>query len=193
VVLVEPMDDAVRELHDHAAQLLPSYMVPSAFVPLERFPLLPSGKVDRRSLPGAGREHTLSAGAVSQASTPVEASLVEIWREVLGLTDVGIYDNFFDLGGHSLALVKLRARIESKFGRRMSLPDLFTYPSIAALSRHLHDVETSNDIAAHIGTRTARQKAASRNRRQRWAEQRLKQPAYQLTDQVGATHPQVEG
>ncbi|HEV7745452.1 MAG TPA: amino acid adenylation domain-containing protein [Pyrinomonadaceae bacterium] len=193
VVLVEAMDDVIRELHDYAARFLPSYMIPSAFVPLERFPLLPSGKVDRRSLPAASREHTLSAGPASQASTPVEASLVEIWREVLGLDQVGIYDNFFDLGGHSLALVKLRARIESRFGRRLSLPDLFTYPSIAALSQRLQEVETTNDILARLGPRMARQKAASRIRRQRWAEQRQKQPAYQFTDQAGATQHQVEG
>ena len=191
VMLAEPAEETVRELHDYAARFLPSYMIPSAFVALERFPLLTSGKVDRRALPAAGREHTLSAGPAARASTPVEASLVEIWCEVLGLDQVGIYDNFFDLGGHSLALVKLRARIESRLGRRLSLPELFTFPSIAALGRHLQDVDGENDPLAQARTRATRQTSASRLRRQRSAELRLKQPAYQFINRADVTHHEL--
>jgi amino acid adenylation domain-containing protein len=166
VVLNEAGESAIRDLYDYAARILPSYMIPSAFVPLEKFSLLPNGKIDRRALPAVGRTHTLSVGAVAAPSTPVEAALVEIWREVLDLDQVGIYDNFFDLGGHSLALVRLRARIESRLGRSVSLPDLFTYPTIAALSRHLLDADTENDMLAAVRQRSARQKESSRRRRQ---------------------------
>lgn len=174
VVLSETGESAIRDLYDYAARFLPSYMIPSAFVPLEKFSLLPNGKINRRALPAAGRSHTLSVGTAAAASTPVEASLVEIWREVLGLDQVGIYDNFFELGGHSLALVKVRARIESRFGRRVSLPELFTYPTIAALSRRLLDAGTQNDTLAEVRHRSARQKESSRRRRQQRIEQRLK-------------------
>jgi acyl carrier protein len=174
VVLNETGENASRDLYDYAARFLPSYMIPSAFVPLEKFSLLSNGKIDRRALPAAGRSHTLSVGTAASASTPVEVSLVEIWREVLGLDQVGIYDNFFDLGGHSLALVKVRSRIESRFGRRVSLPELFTYPTIAALSRRLLDAETQNDILAEVRHRSERQKESSRRRRQQRIQQRLK-------------------
>jgi hypothetical protein len=75
----------------------------------------------------------------------------------------------------------------------MSLPDLFTYPSIAALSRHLLDAEAPDDILAEVGPRAARQQEASRSRRQRWIEQRLKQPEYEFSDQARARITKVEG
>jgi acyl-coenzyme A synthetase/AMP-(fatty) acid ligase/acyl carrier protein len=172
VVLGEAAESAIRDLYDYAARFLPSYMVPSAFVLLEKFSLLPSGKINRSLLPAAGRSDTLSFGAAVSPSTPVEASLVEIWREVLALDQVGIYDNFFDLGGHSLAMVKLRARMESSLGLHLPLPELFTYPTIAALSRRLQDSGMQSSILTELRQRSARQKESSR-RRQRRVEQHL--------------------
>jgi acyl carrier protein len=93
---------------------------------------------------------------------------------VLGLDRVGIYDNFFDLGGHSLALVKLRAQIESRLGRRVSLPELFTYPTIATLSRHLFDQAAQPDIFAEVRRRSALQQEAFLRRRRLPLEQRTK-------------------
>ena len=168
VALVEAGESALRHLQDYAAGFLPSYMLPSAYVQLERFLWLPNGKVDRRSLPAVARSHTLSANAAAAApSTPDEAALVEIWRETLGLDRVGIHDNFFDLGGHSLALAQVRTRIESRLGWRVSLLELFTYPTISAFCEHLSHSEAADNLFEEARRRSAlQQKAFQRRRRQ---------------------------
>ena len=104
---------------------LPRPMIPSAIVPLTAMPLTPGGKVDRKALPapdpgGSGRERE-----VVGARDDVEARLVAIWEEVLGVRPVGVTDDFFELGGHSLLAVRLMARIEERFGRRLPLATLF--------------------------------------------------------------------
>jgi thioesterase domain-containing protein/acyl carrier protein len=109
---------------------LPDYMVPSAFVMLEELPLTSSGKLNRRALPApeiSDRKAELSGGA---PRTPTEKLLAEIWRDVLGVSHIGIHENFFDLGGHSLLAVRLFAQIEKRFGRRWPLATLFQLPTI---------------------------------------------------------------
>jgi amino acid adenylation domain-containing protein len=166
VALVEAGEGALRRLRDYAAGFLPSYMLPSAYVQLERFSWLPNGKVDRRSLPAVDRSHTLSANAAAPPSTPDEAALVEIWRETLGLDRVGIHDNFFDLGGHSLALAQVRTRIESRLGWRVSLLELFTHPTISAFCAHRSRPEESDNLLEEARRRSAlQQKAFQRTRR----------------------------
>src|SRR5262249_15156578 len=102
------------ELRHHLKQSLPEYMVPSAFVALERLPLTPNRKVDSRALPAP--EGRLEAAAYVAPRTPTEQVLGSIWADVLRLDRVGIHDNFFDLGGHSLLAVRVIARIRDDLG-----------------------------------------------------------------------------
>ncbi len=122
------------ELRAHLKTRLPEYMLPSAYVPLEKLPLNANGKVDRRALPApdapSGRDYVAPR-------TPTEKLLAGVWAEVLKAERVGLHDNFFELGGHSLLLVQLHARLEQHFAGRVTLTDLFQFSTLADLAGHL--------------------------------------------------------
>ncbi|WP_406826317.1 amino acid adenylation domain-containing protein [Pedobacter sp. KACC 23697] len=111
-------------LHSHLLGLLPVYMLPSRYVVLERFPLLPNGKTDKKSLKGLGVE--LVSGSVYVAPrNPTESGLVEIWQMVLGREGIGVKDNFFELGGHSLKATRLSSQVHKVFHVKLGLKELF--------------------------------------------------------------------
>jgi amino acid adenylation domain-containing protein len=119
------------DLRSCLQEKLPDYMVPSAFVVLDELPLTSSGKLNRRGLPApeiSDRNAELTGAA---PRTPTEKLLAEIWRDVLGVSRIGIHEDFFDLGGHSLLAVRLFAQIEKRFGRRWPLATLFQFPTVA--------------------------------------------------------------
>jgi thioesterase domain-containing protein/acyl carrier protein len=122
-----PADPA--ELRRHAAAALPDYMVPSVFVQLERMPLSPNGKLDRKALPMPVR-----AAAGRPPGTPVEQALCEIYAEVLAAPPVSADDDFFALGGHSLSATKLMSRIRTVLRVEMPLRALFEHPTPAGLA-----------------------------------------------------------
>ncbi|MBX3328846.1 MAG: amino acid adenylation domain-containing protein [Nitrospira sp.] len=114
---------------------LPEYMVPSVIVVLESLPRNANGKLDRRALPApAGRDPQRTFVA---PRTDMEARFAREWAEVLGLPQVGIHDNFFDLGGHSLTAVQLVSRIQRMIGNPISLLDLFQAPTVAGLAQRI--------------------------------------------------------
>lgn len=115
---------------------LPEYMVPSIIVVLERLPKTPNGKLDRKALPAPAHS---ARGATRAPRDPLEQQLARLWEKVLGINQVGIDDNFFDLGGHSLVAIRLFAAIEKAFGRKFPLATLFEAPTVermAAIIRH---------------------------------------------------------
>ncbi|MCP5054306.1 MAG: amino acid adenylation domain-containing protein, partial [bacterium] len=125
---------------------LPGYMIPAFFVVLERFPLTSTGKLDRGALP------TPSIGGSKEYSPPrneVETQLVETWAGVLGIEKekIGINDDFFALGGHSLKVVLLAARIHRLFNVKMSLTELFERPTIKKISRYIQEARRDRHIS----------------------------------------------
>ncbi|HEX5717709.1 MAG TPA: amino acid adenylation domain-containing protein [Thermoanaerobaculia bacterium] len=122
-----------NELRAWSAERLPDYMVPAAFVPLEEWPLSATGKLDRRALPPpfAPKPEPLVAAA---PRTEMERVIAAIWREVIGVESVGVDDNFFDLGGHSLLLARVQARLSEILGRELPMVDLFRYPTVGSLA-----------------------------------------------------------
>nr|QEO74623.1 condensation domain-containing protein [uncultured bacterium] len=127
---------ATAELRHSLRQLLPDYMIPSAFVALDALPLLPSGKIDRRRLP-APEETRAEAGADYVApQTDLERTIAGVWREVLGLERVGTNDNFFDLGGHSLAMAQVHARLREVLETDVVVVELFKYPTVGSLAQY---------------------------------------------------------
>jgi acyl carrier protein len=113
-------------------------MVPSSFVVLNELPLTPNGKVDRKALQTLKDEMPDRTAAYVAPRTELERKLVTIWGEVLGTDTVGVNDNFFDLGGHSLMVTKVHAQLEEMMERKISLVHLFEYPTISALVEFLN-------------------------------------------------------
>ncbi|MFL6198800.1 MAG: amino acid adenylation domain-containing protein, partial [Thermoanaerobaculia bacterium] len=124
---------STSELREHLLQTLPEYMVPAAFVSLEKLPLTTHGKVDRRALPEPGSVLAPAAELVAPRSR-TEARLAEIWREVLHIEQVGVHDNFFELGGHSLLVSQLSSRVRNAFGVELPLRQVFEAPTLEALA-----------------------------------------------------------
>jgi amino acid adenylation domain-containing protein len=119
-----------------ARERLPEYMMPSAFVTLDRLPLTPNGKVDRRALPAPDIDAFTTAGYVAPR-TPEEEALAVIWAEVLGRPRLGIHDNFFGLGGHSLLATQLVARMQKTLGADIGLRMVFEAPTVAEFAELL--------------------------------------------------------
>jgi len=149
----------VSQLRDFLKPKLPEYMIPAAFVTLDALPLTINGKVDRQVLPAPqGLRPELTAAYMSP-STGAEQQIAKTWQEVLHLEQVGIYDNFFDLGGHSLLLVQIHSKLQQIFDTDVSVIDLFKYPTIHALAQYLERHQESSSFE-HIYDRAKRQKAA---------------------------------
>jgi amino acid adenylation domain-containing protein len=121
-------------LREHLKARLPQYMVPSTLVPLERLPLTANGKIDRQALAALPIETPASARCVTAPRTPTEEALTAIWRELLGVESVGIEDDVFDLGAHSLMAMKALTRIRDAFDVNLALRNLFEHPTIAGFA-----------------------------------------------------------
>ncbi|MGO4294958.1 amino acid adenylation domain-containing protein [Chitinophaga sp. RAB17] len=113
---------------------LPEYMVPAALIPLEHFPLLPNGKIDRKGLPDP---EIIVATEKALPVTVLEKTLAGIWSHLLEIEDIGLHDDFFALGGHSLLAIRVISAVRKQMGLEVTIGDVFDYPTIAALSRQL--------------------------------------------------------
>ena len=135
-------------------------MIPSAFVVLDRFPLLPNGKVDLKALPLPPDDvRPELAAAYVQPHTQLEQMIATVWRQALGLSQVGTHDNFFELGGHSLLLSQVHSQIQTQLQRDIPLVVLFQYPTIHLLAKHLAD-GAAEPRSTVVRDRVQRQKAA---------------------------------
>jgi acyl carrier protein len=124
----------VNELRRFLKERLPDYMIPSAFMTLDRLPRTPAGKLDRKALPDAGNARPDLDTPFVTPRTPVEERLAQIWAEVLSLDGVGIHDNFFDLGGHSLAATRVVSQVIKQFQLELPLQSLFQSPTVAEMA-----------------------------------------------------------
>ncbi len=124
-------------LRKQLKEKLPDYMIPSAFVVMDSFPMTPNGKIDRKALPMPKSLGSSSEKGYEAPSNETEKQIASIWRDVLKRDVVGVNDNFFDLGGHSLLLAQVRSRVEKLVGRDIPMLELFKYPTVHTLSQYL--------------------------------------------------------
>ncbi|MGH7833983.1 MAG: AMP-binding protein, partial [Candidatus Binatia bacterium] len=149
---------SVTELRRFLKEKLPDYMIPSAFVPLDFMPLTPNGKIDRRALPEPKNSRPDLQTPFLAPTTSREEQLARIWAAALGLDQVGIHDNFFDLGGHSLSAMQILSRIRDNFRVEIVLRDFLENPTVAALVPCLEGA-----LAPHDRTETLALLPASRD------------------------------
>jgi amino acid adenylation domain-containing protein len=145
---------------------LPGYMVPSAFVQLEAFPLTGSGKVDRKALPEPKEGPRQTKEAYEAPRGRLEEVIAMIWQEVLEVEKVGVHDNFFDLGGHSLLLVRVRNKLQTYLQREILIVDLFERPTIKSLAQFLSEERKGGPSFDRIHERAMKQKETLKTRRQ---------------------------
>ncbi|MCZ8521905.1 MULTISPECIES: non-ribosomal peptide synthetase [Paenibacillus] len=142
VAAVEPL--TIGGLRRALSRELPPYMIPSSFVQVERMPLTPNGKVDRRAL--ASLEANVGTGTAFMAPRNArEAELARIWQEVLGVPQVGVHDNFFELGGHSLSLMGMVQKASQAAGAEVSLQEVFRNPTIEGLAYALWEGKSAQE------------------------------------------------
>ena len=154
-----------NDLRNFLKQKLPDYMVPSSFVFLNTLPLTPNGKVDRRALPAPfGFDSNLSATSAPQ--TELEQAIATVWQQVLHVEKVGMHDNFFDLGGHSLLMVRVQSQLEEVLNKTVSMIELFKYPTIRSLSNYLSQGQSAKSSLQHID-RSEKQKESRNQQKQR--------------------------
>jgi len=137
-------DNLVAELKSFLKKKLPDYMVPRAFINLASLPLTASGKINHKALPPPDEAELEVQKEFAAPRTQVEASLAQIWSEVLKLQKVGIHDNFFELGGHSLLATQVISRMRRVFDLEIPLRTLFESPTIDELAvavTHMRDKE----------------------------------------------------
>ncbi|WP_018348686.1 non-ribosomal peptide synthetase [Longispora albida] len=133
--VVVPSGTGLTEVRDHVAAQVPEYMVPALLVPLDGpLPLTPNGKLDRRALPAP--DWSAMTGDATPRTT-AERVLAELFADILGLPEVGIHDNFFLLGGHSMSAMLLTGRLRSQLGVQLAIRDVFDAPTVAGLATRL--------------------------------------------------------
>lgn len=138
-------DELLNTAREHLRAKLPLYMVPTGFMVLNELPLTANGKIDRRALPmPTAQTSALKAEHVAPRNT-IERALAAIWSKVLNASDVGIHDDFFDLGGHSLIGIQLLGQVEQQFGKALPLKTLFEAPTIAQFADLLKGEGAAHD------------------------------------------------
>jgi acyl carrier protein len=149
-------------LRAHAAERLPAYLVPAAFVILPALPLSANGKLDRRALPAPEWQ---SAATHVPPRTPVENVLADLWCQVLGCEKVGVTDDFFRLGGHSLLATRLIARVRGTFRVAVPVRQLFEKPTVETLAKEVLRAEEKPGQSDRIARAILRLRSSGRPKR----------------------------
>ncbi|MEM7712852.1 MAG: amino acid adenylation domain-containing protein [Cyanobacteria bacterium P01_A01_bin.68] len=141
--LISSSEVSQTDLRQFLQNKLPAYMIPSNYIILEEFPLTPNRKIDRKALPTPEGERPELENYV-MPSSEVEREIAQIWQQVLQVDKIGIHDNFFDLGGHSLSMVKVHSQLRQKFASNIPLVEMFRHPTISALVGYFSNADNDN-------------------------------------------------
>jgi amino acid adenylation domain-containing protein len=153
----EGCSPSANELRDFLKTKLPEHMVPYAYVSLDALPLTVNGKVDRAVLPAPV---VVAPAEFETASTELEQALLDIWCQTLGRRQIGLSDNFFDLGGDSLLLATVHTQLQNKLKLEIHITDLFEFPTVRSLTRYLDSKSSAQPSFVDVQQRAQRQRAA---------------------------------
>ena len=163
VVPVAPEACATGELRSFCRQHLPDYMAPSVFVRLDSFPLTVNGKIDREALPAPVLERSPNFVA---PRTELERRIAAIWSDTIQLGEVGVDDNFFEIGGDSLKLAEAHSRLNRELGRALPVTALFQHPTVSLLAKYLQAESRTNPAISCSAPERARRRRQTLMRRQ---------------------------
>ena len=149
---------AQNELRNYLDDKLPLYMIPGTFITLQELPKNSRGEVDRAALSVLGQEEL--TGEFVLPRTELEKTIAAAWQASLGIDQVGVYDNFFDLGGHSLRMIQIQQKLRAELSVDIELLHLFQFPTIDSLVRFLHAGYNFDGKSRETRDRAGRQKSA---------------------------------
>lgn len=158
---------AVGSLRNFLKQKLPDYMMPSSFVFLNNLPLTPNGKVDRKALPAPDAINPQLETTYVAPQTEIEQAIATVWQQVLDLEKVGVDDNFFDLGGHSLMMAQAHSLLGEVVDREVSIIEMFKYPTISSLAKYLSEQPDEKSSFRQSRTHIKNQKEAINRQKQK--------------------------
>jgi amino acid adenylation domain-containing protein len=162
------------DLQHWLIERLPLPLVPNAFVPLDGLPVLPNGKVDANALPSLDESRPALTTVYAAPHSETEQAIAAIWQSVLKVERVGLHDNFFELGGNSLLIAQAHQQLRAKFTTELSLVDMFKYPTINALARHLSQNDQSTPPQYQAVQEQAQKRREALRQREHAARQRLR-------------------
>ena len=168
-------DESVKaaDIKDHLRSILPEYMIPSLLMEMEKFPLTPNGKVDRKALPAPDMSAARDAAVeFVEPEGDLEVKIADVWKSVLKVSEVGVGDNFFDVGGNSIVAVRVHNALKKELGLQLVLTDMFRFPTIRTMARHLEsqadgDSASAAEMEKTLDRAAARRQALKRRRRTR--------------------------
>ncbi|NIM15441.1 MAG: non-ribosomal peptide synthetase, partial [Candidatus Aminicenantes bacterium] len=135
--IVSDSDPSIAELREFLARELPDYMVPSSFIKIHEIPVTPNGKIDRKALAKAEGAQLKLGSAYVAPETNIERTVVDTWKEILQLDQVGVEDNFFDLGGTSLKVIMTMSKLKVSLEREIPVVAMFRYPTVRSMAHFL--------------------------------------------------------
>ncbi|MFT5286923.1 MAG: amino acid adenylation domain-containing protein [Planctomycetota bacterium] len=162
---------SLNDLRNFIRETLPEYMVPAVFMVLEALPRTPNGKVDRKVLPEPEETHTAADSNFAAPSNEIETKIAEIWQRILSIQAVGTRDNFFDLGGHSLLMIRLHGELKRAFERQIPMVDLFRFPTVSSLAGYYSQAD---DTAATASVDNSEKQKAGKSRLAQMQKRRRK-------------------
>ncbi|MEA2174580.1 MAG: hypothetical protein QOD00_2172, partial [Blastocatellia bacterium] len=156
----------VSDLRRFLQEKLPDYMIPSSFMWLDALPLSASGKVERRLLPAPEHSRQRAGEAYVAPHNEIEQTIATVWQEVLQVAQVGIHDNFFDLGGDSIRVYEVHNKLRERLSVQLSILDLFRYPTVEALAHHASEDQGAETSIRQTQDRAAKRAEAAQRRKQ---------------------------
>ncbi|MGB3205430.1 MAG: phosphopantetheine-binding protein, partial [Crinalium sp.] len=175
-IVLQPESIAtISELRRFLKERLPEYMVPSATVMLSALPLTPNGKIDRKALPApTGFQNEEMAQNYVAPHTEIEQTIATVWQQALRLEKVGVHDNFFDLGGHSLLIAQVYSQLQKLLDEKLLIVELFQYSTINSLANYLSSEQRKKTFFEQSHQQVNKQKDAINRHKERLLRQKHK-------------------